>query len=111
MAKANKSQISNETVATADSIAKATQRPGQSKEQTKLISAGIQKGIEQYKKQHKAKMREADKQRKKQSKMAVSVPHEPQTTSLESPQRQWLPWALLGLSWLGFIGYIYVNAS
>ena len=49
-------------------IARATQRPGQTKEQTKLIAAGIQKGIDQYKKQHKAKLREIDKRRKKEQK-------------------------------------------
>ena len=32
-------------------IARSTQRPGQTKEQTKLIAQGIQKGIDQYKAQ------------------------------------------------------------
>jgi hypothetical protein len=44
--------------------AKANQRPGQTKEQTRLIAQGIQKGIDQYKKQHKAKSREMDKRLK-----------------------------------------------
>lgn len=47
-------------------MAKATQRHRQSKEQTKIIAQGIEKGIDQYKKQQKAKAREKDKQRKKE---------------------------------------------
>ena len=45
-----KHQVSPETQEESMKMAKATQRPGQSKEQTKLIAQGIQKGIEQYKK-------------------------------------------------------------
>ena len=56
---------SQETVAEAMRIARANQRPGQTKEQTKLIAQGIQKGIDQYKKQQKAKSRALDKQRKR----------------------------------------------
>lgn len=39
-----------ETQTEAMKIAKATQKPGQTKEQTKLIAQGIEKGIAQYKK-------------------------------------------------------------
>ncbi|MAZ65893.1 MAG: hypothetical protein CMF25_02165 [Kangiellaceae bacterium] len=88
-------------------LAKANQRPGQTKEQTKLVAQGIQKGIEQYKKQQKAKARERDKQKKKASqqqethKIEVSDPP-------PSPSRmaQYLPWGLLIISWIGFIAYI-----
>ncbi|MES9999711.1 MAG: DUF2956 family protein, partial [Candidatus Thiodiazotropha lotti] len=53
MAKSKNNQTpSQETVTEAMQIARATQRPGQTKEQTKLIAMGIQKGIDQYKKQH-----------------------------------------------------------
>ncbi|MEF1163713.1 DUF2956 family protein, partial [Vibrio parahaemolyticus] len=38
-----------ETQTEAMKIAKATQKPGQTKEQTKLIAQGIEKGIAQYK--------------------------------------------------------------
>lgn len=49
-------------------VARATQAPGQSKEQTKLIAKGIAKGIAQYKKQEKTKLRERAKlQKKRQS--------------------------------------------
>jgi len=47
-------------------IARGTQKPGQTKEQTKLISQGIKKGIDQYKKQQSARARELDKNSKKQ---------------------------------------------
>lgn len=56
---------SEQTQQEALKIAKATQRPGQTKEQTKLITQGIEKGIALYKKQQKEKHRQADKLRKK----------------------------------------------
>lgn len=107
---------SPETQTEAMRIARATQKPGQTKEQTKLIAQGIQHGIEQYKKQQKAKARERDKLRKKQSKdknplndPATSYDHDniaPHDPSLATPsRRQWLPWVLLGLSWVGFLAF------
>jgi hypothetical protein len=50
-------------------MARATQKPGQTKEQTKLIAQGIAKGIEMYKKQQSAKARERDKARKRALKL------------------------------------------
>ena len=50
-------------------VARAVQKPGQTKEQTKLIAQGIAKGIEIYKKQQSAKARERDKQRKRALKL------------------------------------------
>ena len=46
-------------------IARGIQRPAQTKQQTRLIAQGIQKGIEQYKKQQNTRARELDKNRKK----------------------------------------------
>ena len=100
---AKKQPVSQETVAEAMKIAKGTARPGQNKEQTKLIAQGIEKGIAEYKKREKAKARERDKERKK----AQREQNQPQ--QLEVPDTSsgvaWLPWSLLGLSWLGFIAY------
>ncbi|MGR8942442.1 MAG: DUF2956 family protein, partial [Gammaproteobacteria bacterium] len=48
-------------------IAKGTQRPAQTKEQTRLIAQGIQKGIDLYKKQQKEKARELNKKLKRAS--------------------------------------------
>ena len=46
-------------------VARSIQKPGQTKEQTRLIAQGIAKGIEQYKRQQAAKSRERDKLRKR----------------------------------------------
>lgn len=46
-------------------VAKSIQAPGQTREQTKLVAKGIEKGIALYKQQQKAKARELDKARKK----------------------------------------------
>ncbi len=95
-------------------IAKSTQRPGQSKEQTKLIAQGIQKGIEQYKKQQKSKRRDADKHRKKQQREKARQAEAaeldsnqllPQTSS-DAATNPRLPWILLLLSWAGFALYL-----
>ena len=82
-------------------IARGTQRPGQTRQQTKLIAQGIRKGIEQYKKQQNAKSREIDKKRKKVRPQYAA----PETLEIEVPEKltyrqHWLPWLLLVLSWL-----------
>lgn len=105
---------SPETQAEAMKIARATQKPGQTKEQTKLVAQGIQHGIEQYKKQQKAKARERDKLRKKQTRDRT-LDIEPTTAEPTAPQQEvankqsWLPWLLLVASWLGFIGYLQLG--
>ena len=58
-------------------IARGTQKPGQTKEQTKLIAQGIQKGIEIYKKKQSEKARELDKKLNKAS--ALRSSHETST--------------------------------
>lgn len=104
----NKSGPSPEVVQEAQTIAKGTQRPGQTKEQTKLIAQGIQKGIEQYKKQQKGKARELDKKLKKVSRQNdVSVD---EIESVDEPAKSnILPWTLLALSWVGFIGFVLLS--
>lgn len=111
--KPSKKNISPETQQEALAVAKSTQKPGQTKEQTKLIAQGIEKGITLYKKQHKEKLREADKLRKKQSKNS----HQFQTESnIELPasdtkpsNQPILPWVLLVLSWVGFATYLLLQ--
>lgn len=89
--------------------ARATQRPGQTKEQTKLIAQGIQKGIEQYKKQQSAKARELDKRLKKARQKQVEQVQEPMPTEEVTRYRQSkLAWVLLGLSWIGFALYLAI---
>ena len=93
-------------------IAKGTQKPGQTKEQTRLIAQGIQKGIEQYKKQHKAKMRELDKQKKKNTRVQAdtAVTDVSAETIPEIIYKQHLlPWLLLAASWIGFLTFVFLN--
>jgi hypothetical protein len=87
-------------------IARGTQRPGQTKEQTRLIAQGIQKGIEHYKKQQSARARELDKNLKKVKQRAAS----PETHEIEVQDKivyrqHWLPWVLLVLSWIAMAAY------
>jgi len=99
-------QPSPETRDEAMKIARGTQRPGQTKEQTKLIAQGIQKGIDLYKKQQKAKSRELDRQRNNQSRKKSD-----QEADLQKPGRiryrqHWLPWLLLVITWLAITFYL-----
>ncbi|UTT84171.1 DUF2956 domain-containing protein [Vibrio pelagius] len=92
-------------------IARATQKPGQTKEQTKLIAQGIEKGIAQYKKQQKERNRQADKAKKKQQKekqQNLNQTNEVVSDHAAVPTQKpsMLPWALLIASWLGFAAYI-----
>ena len=89
-------------------ISKGTQRPGQTKEQTRLIAQGIQKGIDQYKKQHKAKSRELDK-RLKTTQLKSSSADEIEFQKQTVYRQHWLPWFLLALSWLGAGLYFYLG--
>jgi len=107
-----KNRVSDKTREDAMKIARGTQKPGQTKEQTKLIAQGIQKGIEEYKRRQNAKARELDKKLKKTavSSPAVSV----STGKISQPaaaEKNYLPWVLLIISWLGFAAYIYIDKS
>ena len=88
-------------------IAKGIQRPSQTKEQTRLIAQGIQKGIEQYKKQNKAKSRELDK-RLKTAQVNPGSSHEVDYEERIVYRQHGLPWILLGLTWLGAVLYLYL---
>ncbi len=105
---------SPETQNEAMKIAKATQKPGQSKEQTKLIAQGIEKGIALYKKQQKVKARDRDKERKKQIKVknageqSQQAEREVVVSHSDSTHTSSLPWVLLVLSWLGFAAFYFI---
>ena len=101
-----KNKVSPEVAVQGMKMAKSTQKVGQTKEQTKLIAQGIEKGIAEYKKQQGKKLREMDKQRKQKIKQRDNerlhtIEEAPKNNSIKS-----LPWVLLALSWLGFIAYI-----
>lgn len=101
-----KNTVSDKVKDDAMRIARGTQKPGQTKEQTKLIAQGIQKGIAQYKKQQSEKARERDKKHKK---AAHNNSNKEVTAKLAEPvvaKSNKLPWVLLLLSWLGFAAYI-----
>ncbi|HEB87565.1 MAG TPA: DUF2956 domain-containing protein [Gammaproteobacteria bacterium] len=91
-------------------IARGTQKPGQTKEQTRLIAQGIQKGIELYKKQQAEKKRDLDR---KIRKAAVTVSHEPLpvevAANMDPGQGTQLAWVLLLLSWLCFGIYFFLG--
>lgn len=104
MAKPNKP--SPETQIDAQQIARSIQRPGQTKEETKLIAQGIQKGIDLYKKQQKARARELDKQKKRlQQQLEQGAAPEVEVRREVVRRQHWLPWVLLGLTWAGILGY------
>ena len=101
-----KEKVSEQTKEEAVTIAKGIQKPGQSKEQTKLVAQGIQKGIELYKKQHKEKSRELDKKLRKAKEVKPEINENDDSNLPSSTSTNRLPWLLLVVSWLGFIGFI-----
>ena len=103
----NRQNVSDETKDEAMSAAKATQRPGQTKEQTKLIAQGIQKGIDHYKKQQKSKARDLNKQLKKAKNTPPEITVE--TREVIRYKTPWLPWVLLGISWIIFVAYVFTR--
>jgi hypothetical protein len=112
--------ISEQTKTDALKIAKGIQKPGQTKEQTKIISQGIEKGIALYKQQQKAKSRDADKQRKQELKAKQKAKdtafdessNGDKNTITGSAFTHYLPWVLLVTSWAGFIAFqIVTNVS
>jgi len=108
-----KNKVSEQTRDEAQKIARGTQKPGQTKEQTRLIAQGIQKGIDQYKKQQKAKTRELNKKLKQVTQQQQSPDHA--TTDnrplAESTRSGRLPWILLVFSWLIFALYVFFTQS
>lgn len=98
-------KISKEAQAEALKIAKGTQRPKQTKDQTKLIAQGIEKGISEYRKLEKVKARERDKQRKKEHRAKTSDAEEEITKNSHFEYLGLIPWVLLILSWAGFVSY------
>lgn len=97
-----------QTTEQAQALSKAVQRPGQTKEQTKLVAQGIQKGIDLYKKQQSTKGRALDKALKK-AKQKPEVAIEKNNHGIDNPTlsgRAYLPWVLLALSWLVFAAYL-----
>ncbi len=96
-----KQQASAETVGIAMSIAKGTKKPNQTKDQTKLIAQGIQKGIAEYKKQQKGKARDLDRLKSKLTNKQKNNTVEDNSSHDEIKCKcSRLPWFLLAMSWL-----------
>ena len=91
-------------------IAHGTQRPGQTREQTKRITQGMQKGIEQYRKQQNARARELDKKLKK-ARQQVTPPDAREIKVQEQViyKHHWLQWVLLIFTWLALAAYWFIN--
>ncbi|GIU14015.1 DUF2956 domain-containing protein [Shewanella sp. MBTL60-007] len=109
---AAKKAISEETKIEALQVAKSTQKPGQTKEQTKLIAQGIEKGIAEYKKLQKGKARERDKARKQESRAKAreaNIAEQDHSNIEDRAASPYLPWGLLTISWIGFITYIVIS--
>jgi thiol:disulfide interchange protein len=109
MKHSKKYQFTDETRDEALRIARGTQRPGQTKEQTKLIAQGIQKGIQQYRKQQSARARELDRQlRKVKQPPTSSEAHETVLQEKIVYKQHWLPWILLILSWIAMACFLLI---
>ncbi|GGX38839.1 DUF2956 domain-containing protein [Saccharospirillum salsuginis] len=109
-------KVSPEVQAEAERIASGTKRPGQTKEQTKAIRQGIEKGIAEYKKQQKAKARERDKMNKKEQQQQAAERQAETEEAVKEPPAQtagmaWLPWMLLVVSWVGFGAYLWLSSG
>jgi len=98
----------------AKAIARSIQKPGQSKEQTKLIAQGIQKGIEVYKKKQNSRAREIDKKRKQtlkqRSQQFTQTNPSSQVPETIMYRQHWLPWLLLLITWVAVVG-AYLTCS
>ncbi|MCX7107189.1 MAG: DUF2956 domain-containing protein [Methylococcales bacterium] len=94
-------------------ISKGTQRPTQTKEQTKLIAQGIQKGIDLYKKQQKEKSRDLNKKLKKtaRQKELSSESDDNEMQQMIVYRQHWLPWLLLIVTWVGIGIYFFMYTS
>ena len=104
-------KISKQARAEALKIARGTQRPGQNKEQTKLIAQGIEKGITEFRKREKAKARERDKLRKRTLKDQKPTQPQAEQTQDVQPEKSaswsvWIPWLLL----LASLAYFLVQS-
>ena len=107
MAKHSRSKKEDRDIrAEAQKIASMQKIDGQTKEQTKLIAKGIQKGIEHYLRQSSEKSRDLDRRtkalKKKESNAEVS------SVEIEKVvyRHSIYPWVGLVVSWLFFIGFV-----
>ncbi len=99
--KKQKARLSEKEKNDASAITQDVSKPSFDKQQRREVQQAIELGIERYKRQHKSKARDFDKAQKKQKKQLVVT----DVKALPEKKRIFngLPWALLVISWLGFI--------
>lgn len=95
-------------------IANSQHIEGQTREQTRLIAAGIQRGMEQFLRQQSEKARELDKRVKKARRLTAAPQQTEQTVEVAAPKgnpllQSWLPWGMLIASWFFFAVYLWVS--
>lgn len=106
-AKKESKKESRDTKAEALKLAEGYAPAGQTKENTKLIAKGVQRGIEQYLRQHSEKSRNLDKRAKQLKKNLDSLSAQAAEETVVEPAQKSavLPWCLLLISWILFAGY------
>lgn len=96
-------------------IANSQHIEGQTREQTRLIAAGIQRGMEQFLRQQSEKARELDKRVKKVKRLAEGSKQADTSAAVGTVVKDRqpltiLPWALLILSWIFFTAYLWLSS-
>ena len=89
-------------------IARSIKVEGQPMADTKAIANGIQRGMEVFLRQHSEKTRDLDKRLKKAKQLTSLQPEVPTVDASQQPVAVRLPWVLLGLSWVIFVGAAWV---
>lgn len=96
-------------------IANSQHIEGQTREQTRLIATGIQRGMEQFLRQQSEKARELDKRIKKVKRLAEGSKQADTSAAVDTVVKDRqpltiLPWALLILSWIFFTAYLWLSS-
>jgi hypothetical protein len=89
-------------------IARSIKVEGQTNADTKAIASGIQRGMEQFLRQQSEKARDLDKRVKKVKQLAASASLNESVAAVpvSSSRPSRVPWVLLGLSWIFFVGVV-----
>lgn len=96
-------------------IANSQHIEGQTREQTRLIAAGIKRGMEQFLRQQSEKARELDKRIKKVKRLAEGSKQADTSAAVDTVVKNRqpltiLPWVLLILSWIFFTAYLWLSS-
>lgn len=103
-------QIHDEALAITNNVVKVSF----TKQQRKDVQKAIEEGMAQFKRQHATRQRDSNKQSKRViNSLKDNLIDDSATKDSVSAgfSLQWLPWVLLGISWLYFISYIFIDKS